>query len=60
MERVRDGKPRIEGWWAVYVVSWRTCCFRGRQKKELYDDVEAINGAIPNAGGLRNPMWKFV
>ena len=34
--------------------------FSWQAKKELHDDVETINGAMPNAGSLRNPVWKFV
>lgn len=41
-------------WWARGLVVFVA------GKKELQDDVEVINGATPNAGSLRNPMWKFV
>jgi hypothetical protein len=56
LQRVRDGEAWRESWWA----GGRTLLFSRQAKKELQDDVEVINGATPNAGSLRNPMWKFV
>jgi len=58
---MREGEARREGWWAVYVVDRKQdLLFSWQVKKELQNDVEVINGATPNAGSLRNPMWKFV